>query len=35
MFRLGLAAALKEMDGIELVGEAQRADRVPALTRPG
>jgi DNA-binding NarL/FixJ family response regulator len=31
MFRLGLAAAIKEMDGIALVGEAQRADEVPAL----
>ena len=31
MFRLGLAAAIKEMDGIELVGEAQRADQVLAL----
>ena len=31
MFRLGLAAAIEEMDGIELVGEAQRADEVPAL----
>jgi DNA-binding NarL/FixJ family response regulator len=31
MFRLGLAAAIKEMDGIELVGEAQRADQVQAL----
>ena len=31
MFRLGLAAAIKEMDGIELVGEAQRADQVAAL----
>jgi DNA-binding NarL/FixJ family response regulator len=31
MFRLGLAAAIKEMDGMELVGEAQRADEVPAL----
>lgn len=31
MFRLGLAAAIKEMDGIELVGEAQRADEVSAL----
>ncbi|MEP7202787.1 MAG: response regulator transcription factor [Ilumatobacteraceae bacterium] len=31
MFRLGLAAAIKEMNGIELVGEAQRADQVPAL----
>ena len=31
MFRLGLAAAIDEMDGIELVGEAQRADQVAAL----
>ncbi len=31
MFRLGLAAAIKEMDGIDLVGEAQRADQVAAL----
>ncbi len=31
MFRLGLAAAIKEMDGIELVGEAQRADQVASL----
>ena len=31
MFRLGLAAAIEEMDGIELVGEAQRADEVAAL----
>lgn len=31
MFRLGLAAAIKEMDGVELVGEAQRADQVPEL----
>ena len=31
MFRIGLAAAIKEMDGIELVGEAQRADQVAAL----
>jgi DNA-binding NarL/FixJ family response regulator len=31
MFRLGLAAAIEEMDGIELVGEAQRADQVLAL----
>ena len=31
MFRLGLAAAIKEMDGIELVGEAQRSDEVAAL----
>ena len=31
MFRLGLAAAIEEMDGIELVGEAQRADQVQSL----
>lgn len=31
MFRMGLAAAIDEMDGIELVGEAQRADQVPDL----
>jgi DNA-binding NarL/FixJ family response regulator len=31
MFRMGLAAAIAEMDGIELVGEAQRAEHVPAL----
>jgi len=31
MFRLGLAAAIKEMDGIDLVGEAQRADQVADL----
>ena len=31
MFRMGLAAAIVEMDGIELVGEAQRADQVAAL----
>jgi DNA-binding NarL/FixJ family response regulator len=31
MFRIGLAAAIKEMEGIELVGEAQRADQVAAL----
>ena len=31
MFRMGLAAAIEEMDGIELVGDAQRADQVPAL----
>ncbi|HEY7625901.1 MAG TPA: response regulator transcription factor [Ilumatobacteraceae bacterium] len=31
MFRLGLAAAIEEMDGIELVGEAQRADQVAVL----
>ena len=31
MFRMGLAAAIDDMDGIELVGEAQRADQVPDL----
>jgi DNA-binding NarL/FixJ family response regulator len=31
MFRLGLTAAIEEMEGIELVGEAQRADQVAAL----
>jgi DNA-binding NarL/FixJ family response regulator len=31
MFRMGLAAAIQEMDGIELVGEAQRAEQVPDL----
>jgi len=31
MFRMGLAAAIDEMDGIELVGEAPRADEVAAL----
>jgi len=31
MFRLGLAAAIEEMEGIELVGEAARADQVAAL----
>jgi len=31
MYRLGLAAAIEEMEGIELVGEAQRADQVAAL----
>src|SRR5205085_2864957 len=31
MFRLGLAAAIKEMDGIALVGEAQRAEQVGEL----
>lgn len=31
MFRLGLAAAITEMEGIELVGEAERADQVAAL----
>ena len=35
MFRLGLAAAIKEMDGIELVGEAQRADQVRGARRVG
>ena len=33
MFRLGLAAAIEEMDGIELVGEAQRADQVAGARR--
>ncbi|HEY8093346.1 MAG TPA: response regulator transcription factor [Acidimicrobiales bacterium] len=31
MFRMGLASALAEMDGIELVGEAERAGDVLAL----
>lgn len=31
MFRMGLAAAIEEMDGIELVGEAERADQVADL----
>ncbi len=31
MFRMGLAAAIEEMDGIVLVGEAERADEVPEL----
>jgi DNA-binding NarL/FixJ family response regulator len=31
MFRLGLAAAITEMEGIELVGEAQRGDQVAVL----
>ena len=31
MFRMGLAAALAEMDGIELVGQAETADAVEAL----
>jgi DNA-binding NarL/FixJ family response regulator len=31
MFRMGLAAAIDDMDGIELVGDAQRADQVAAL----
>jgi len=33
MFRLGLTAAIQEMDGIEVVGEAQRADQVAALVQ--
>lgn len=31
MFRMGLAAAVEEMDGVELVGEAERAADVDAL----
>jgi DNA-binding NarL/FixJ family response regulator len=31
MFRMGLAAAIDEMEGIELVGEAERADQVAEL----
>jgi DNA-binding NarL/FixJ family response regulator len=31
MFRMGLAVAIGEMDGIELVGEAERADQVAEL----
>lgn len=31
MFRIGLAAAIEEMDGIELVGEADRAEKVASL----
>jgi len=31
MFRMGLAAAIGDMEGIELVGDAQRADQVPDL----
>lgn len=31
MFRLGLSAAISEMDGIELVGEATRVDAVAEL----
>lgn len=31
MFRMGLAAAIGEMDGIVLVGEAEFAEQVPAL----
>jgi DNA-binding NarL/FixJ family response regulator len=37
MFRMGMAAAINEMDGIELAGEAERSDQVPDLitqTRP-
>jgi DNA-binding NarL/FixJ family response regulator len=31
MFRMGLAVAIAEMAGIEVAGEAQSADQVPAL----
>ena len=31
MFRLGLAAAIAEMDGIDVIGEASRADELPPL----
>jgi len=31
MFRMGLAAAIGDMEGIELVGDAHRADQVPDL----
>jgi len=31
MFRMGLAAAIGEMEGLELVGEAARGDQVAAL----
>jgi DNA-binding NarL/FixJ family response regulator len=31
MFRMGLAVAIGEMDGIELVGEADAADQVEVL----
>ena len=31
MFRIGLAAAISDMAGIELVGEAERVDQVEAL----
>jgi DNA-binding NarL/FixJ family response regulator len=31
MFRMGLAAAIREMDGVDLVGEASRADAVDAI----
>jgi DNA-binding NarL/FixJ family response regulator len=31
MFRMGLAVAIAEMAGIEVVGEAQSAEQVPAL----
>jgi DNA-binding NarL/FixJ family response regulator len=37
MFRMGLSAALADMDGIELVGQAERAEEVEPLveaTRP-
>jgi DNA-binding NarL/FixJ family response regulator len=33
MFRMGLATAIAEMDGVELVGEADDADAVDALVR--
>jgi DNA-binding NarL/FixJ family response regulator len=31
MFRMGLAAAIGDMEGIDLVGDAQRADQVASL----
>jgi len=31
MFRMGLSAALADMDGIELVGQAERAEEVEPL----
>ena len=31
MFRIGLSAALADMDGIELVGQAERAEEVEPL----
>ena len=31
MFRMGLAAAIREMQDVELVGEASRADAVEGL----
>ncbi len=34
MFRMGLVASLLEMDGVEVAGEAERADEVPALVDP-